>query len=50
MDLSGLEPGQLLVERRVAVTAERAAAYAAATGDGCALYAEEGVVDRKSVV
>lgn len=49
MDLSRLEPGQLLMERRVAVTAERAAAYAAATGDGCALYAEEGVVPPMAV-
>lgn len=49
MDLSKLEPGQLLMERRVAVTAERAAAYAAATGDGCALYAEEGVVPPMAV-
>ena len=49
MDLSRLEPGRLLMERRVAVTAERAAAYAAATGDGCALYAEDGVVPPMAV-
>ena len=49
MDLSDLEPGQTLMERRVAVTAERAAAYAKAAGDGCALYAEEGVVPPMAV-
>lgn len=49
MDLSDLEPGRTLMERRVAVTAERAAAYAAATGDGCALYAEEGVAPPMAV-
>lgn len=49
MDLSDLEPGRTLMERRLEITAEQAAAYAAATGDGSALYAEEGVVPPMAV-
>lgn len=42
MDLSDLEPGRTLMERRVAVTAERAAAYAAALRAACRVRAAPG--------
>ena len=49
MDLSELEPGRTLMTRRVVVAADRAAAYAAATGDGRPLYAEAGAAPPMAV-
>ena len=49
MDLNALEPGQLLVEREVVITTDRAAAYLDAVGDDSPLYGEEGLVPPMAV-
>ena len=49
MDLNTLEPGHALVDREIVITGPMADAYVRAVGDGCALYAEEGVVPSMAV-
>ena len=49
MDIHTLEPGQMLADREIVVTAAMADAYLRAVGDDCALYAEEGVAPSMAV-
>ena len=49
MDLSTLEPGQTLFSSSMTISAEQAAAYRSAVGDGAALYDEERVVPPMAV-
>ena len=49
MDLNTLEPGHLLADREIVITASMADAYLRAVGDECALYAQEGLVPPMAV-